>query len=208
MQAHPGKHLVIPESSLPARLAFSRRPMNDDEYYEFCMANPDLAFERTAEGEIVIVPPAGGESSYQSGDANRQLANWAVRSRRGKTFDSSAEFILPTGAALSPDAAWVSNRRIMRLSKDQRRKFLPLAPEFIIEVMSPSDRLNDAKKKMEEWMRGGVELGWLIEADRKTLYIYRAGQPEPEKRTGIKKLKGEGPVAGFELDLTKIWAGL
>jgi Uma2 family endonuclease len=182
--------------------------MSDGQYYEFCIANPNLRFERTAEGEIIIVPPAGWESSYQSGDAHRQLANWAIRNRRGVASDSSGQFILPTGAALSPDAAWVSNRRRMRVSKDQRRKFPPLAPEFIIEVMSPSDRLKEAKKKMEEWMRGGVELGWLIEADRKTVYIYRAGQPEPEKRADVKKLKGEGPVAGFELDLTKIWTGL
>ena len=208
MQAHPGAHLIIPDDRLPARLAFPRRPMSDDEFYEFCTANPDFAFERTAEGEIIIVPPAGWESSYQSGDAYRQLANWAISDRRGKASDSSSEFVLPTGAALSPDAAWVSDRRRMRLSKDQRRKFPPVTPEFIIEVMSPSDRLKDAKKKMEEWMRGGVELGWLIQADRKTVYIYRAGQPEPEKRTGIKKLKGEGPMAGFELDLTDIWAGL
>ncbi|HEY6341298.1 MAG TPA: Uma2 family endonuclease [Bryobacteraceae bacterium] len=208
MQAHPGRHLVIPESRLPAKLAFPRRPMSDDEFYQFCMANPKLRFERTAEGEIIIVPPAGWESSYQSGDAFGQLRDWAKKNRRGVASDSSGEFVLPTGAALSPDAAWVSNRRSMRLSKDQRRKFPPLAPEFIIELMSPSDRLKDAKKKMEEWMRGGVELGWLIQADRKTVYIYRAGQPEPEKRTGIKKLKGEGPVAGFEMDLTDIWAGL
>jgi Uma2 family endonuclease len=208
MQAHPGKHLVLPEGWLPAKLAFAGCPMSDEEYYQFCVANPSARFERTAEGEIIIVPPAGWESSYQSGDAFGRLRDWARRNRRGVASDSSSEFILPTGAALSPDAAWVSNRRRMRLSKDQRRKFPPVTPEFIIEVMSPSDRLKDTKKKMEEWMRGGVDLGWLIQADRKTVYIYRAGQPEPEKRTGIKKLKGEGPVAGFELDLTDIWAGL
>lgn len=208
MQAHPGTRVLIPYDRLPARLAFLRRPMSDDEFYKFCTANPDFAFERTAGGEIIIVPPAGWESSYRSRDASGQLGAWAKRNRQGVASDSSSEFVLPTGAALSPDAAWVSNRRRMRLSKDQRRKFPPVTPEFIIEVMSPSDRLKDAKKKMEEWMRGGVELGWLIDADRKTVYIYRAGQPEPEKRTGIKKLKGEGPVAGFELDLTDIWAGL
>jgi Uma2 family endonuclease len=208
MQAHPGKNLVIPESRLPARLAFPRRPMSDDEFYEFCMANPDVRLERTAEGEIIIVPPAGLESGFQSGDAFGELRAWARRNRRGKAVDATAGFVLPDGATLSPDAAWISNGRIKRLSKDQRRRFAPLAPEFIIEVSSPSDRLKDVKKKMETWMRGGVDLGWLIQADRKTVYIYRAGQPEPEKRTGIKKLKGEGPVAGFELDLTDIWAGL
>jgi Uma2 family endonuclease len=182
--------------------------MNDDEYYEFCMANPNTRFERTAEGEIVIVPPAGGESSYQSGESQGELRQWAKRDGRGKAFESSVEFILPTRAAFSPDAAWVSNARLARLSKEQRRKFLPICPEFVIEIMSPSDRLRDAKEKMKEWMRGGVELGWLIQPDRETIYIYRAGQTEPEKRTGITKLAGEGPVNGFELDLTDIWAGL
>jgi Uma2 family endonuclease len=208
MQAHPEAHLIIPENRLPVRLVFPRRRMSDDEYFKFCMNNGDLWIKRTAKGAIMILPSTGFETSYRTGEASGQLTTWAQRDGRGKGFGSSSHFILATGAALSPDAAWVSNRRIMQLSKDQRRKFPPLAPEFIIEVMSPRDRLTDAKKKMEEWMRGGVELGWLIEADRKTVYIYRAGQPGPEKRTGIKKLEGEGPVAGFELDLTNIWAGL
>jgi Uma2 family endonuclease len=208
MQAHPGTRLIIPYDRLPAKLTFPRRPMSDNEYFKFCTTNRDLWLERTAEGEIVVLPPAGFETSYRTGEASGQLATWAKQDQRGKGFGSSSHYILPTGAALSPDAAWVSNRRITQLSKDQRRKFPPVTPEFIIEVMSPSDRLTDAKEKMEEWMRGGVELGWLIQADRKTVYIYRAGQPEPEKRTGIKKLKGEGPVAGFELDLTDICAGL
>lgn len=202
-------HVDLPERVLPAKLILDReRPMTDDEYYEFCMANPNTRFERTAEGEIIIVPPAGWESSYQSGEAFSQLAVWAKQNRRGKASDSSSEFILPTGVALSPDAAWVSNRRSIKLSKDQRRKFPPICPEFIIEVMSPSDRLKNAKKKMEQWMSGGAELGWLIQPDRETVYIYRTGKMEPEKKTGITKLAGEGPVAGFELDLRLIWAGL
>ena len=182
--------------------------MSDDEYYAFCMANPDVRFERTSQGEIIIVPPAGGESDYQSADLVIQLGAWAKRDRRGKTFGSSAEFILPTTAALSPDAAWVSNARLSTLSKEQRRKFLAVCPEFIVEVMSPSDRLKPAMEKMQEWMRAGVELAWLLDADAQTVYIYRAGNTEPDQRTGIPRLSGEGPVAGFELDLTDIWAGL
>src|SRR5215472_15505693 len=94
-------------------------------------ANPNTRFERTAEGEIVIVPPAGGESSYQSGESQAELRQWAKRDGGGKAFESSVEFILPTGAAFSPDAAWVSNARLVRLSKEQRRKFLPICPEFV-----------------------------------------------------------------------------
>ena len=194
--------MVSPELRRPSRL------LDDDEYFEFCVAHPDQRFERTAAGEVIVVPPPGGESSYQSGEAFRQLANWAVRNRRGRAFDADAQFILPTRAGRSPDASWVSTLRIARLSREQRRKFPPVCPEFVIEVMSPSDRLPKAKKKMEEYMLAGVDLGWLIHADRRTVYIYRAGQKSPETRAGILELAGEGPVAGFKLNVRPIWAGL
>src|SRR5580658_6410957 len=140
--------VVLPEQALPAKLTLNPElRMSDDDYFEFCMANPNASFERTAQGEIVIVPPAGIESSYRSGDVASQLIAWAKRDGRGRAFDASAEFILPTGAALSPDAAWVSNARISGLSKQQRRKFPPVCPEFVVEVMSPSDRLKSAMKK-------------------------------------------------------------
>jgi Uma2 family endonuclease len=201
--------VVLPEQALPAKLELNPEfRMSDDEYFDFCMANPDVRFERTARGEIIIVPPAGGESDYQNADVIMQLGVWARRDGRGKAFGATTEFILPTGAALSPDAAWVSNARLSTLSKSQLRKFLRLTPEFVVEVMSPSDRLKPAMEKMQEWMRGSVEFGWLIDGDSQSVYIFRAGESEAEKRTGIATLSGEGPVAGFELDLTDIWAGL
>jgi Uma2 family endonuclease len=201
--------VTLPVEALPATLRLNpEHEMSDDEYYEFCMANPDVWFERTAEGEIVIVPPVGLEASYQATDAAVQLYAWAKRDGRGRGCGPTVELILPTGAAYSPDAAWVSNERLGRLTKEQKRKSPPLCPEFVVEVMSPSHRLKDAQKKMREWMRAGVGLGWLIHADDRTVYIYRAGQHEPERRAGIDRLAAEGPVAGFELDLTDIWAGL
>jgi Uma2 family endonuclease len=201
--------VVLPEQALPAKLILNPElRMSDDEYYEFCMANPNVKFERTAQGEIVIVPPAGAESDYRNADVIVKLGEWAKRDGRGKVFGASTEFILPTGAALSPDAAWVSTSRLSKLSKDQLRKFPRLIPEFVVEVMSPSDRLRPAMEKMAEWIRGGVELAWLILGDEQVVYIYRAGQSEAEKRTNIATLSGEGAVAGFELDLTDIWAGL
>jgi Uma2 family endonuclease len=201
--------VTLPEAALPAKLTLNPDlRMSDDEYYAFCVANPDARFERTAEGEIVIVPPAGGESDYRNADIIVQLGHWAKRDGRGKAFGASVEFILPTGAALSPDAAWVSNERLAKLSKEQRRKFPPVCPEFIVEVMSPSDRLNAAQAKMQEWLRAGVGLGWLIDGDEKSVYVYRAGQAGTEKLTDLTRIAGEGPVAGFELDLTDIWAGL
>jgi Uma2 family endonuclease len=201
--------VVLPEQALPATLILNpEMRMNDDEYYDFCMANPDVRFERTALGEIIIVPPVGGESDYRNMEVSSQLAVWAKRDGRGKAFGPTVEFILPSGAAYSPDAAWVSNQRLAKLTKEQRRKFLRLCPAFVVEVMSPSDRLKAAKSKLKDWMANGVQLGWLIDGDDRTVYIYRAGQEAAETRAGIAKLQGEGPVAGFELDLTEIWAGL
>ncbi len=201
--------VVLPEQALPAKLILNPElRMNDDGYYEFCMANANVRFERTAQGEIIIVPPVGGESDFQSVEVIGQLRDWAKRDGRGRAFGTSVGFILPTGAAYSPDAAWVSNARLAQLTKQQRRKFPRLCPEFVVEVMSPSDRLKTAQEKMRDWMANGVQLGWLIDGDNQTVYIYRAGQGDPETRTGVPKLSGEGPVAGFELDLADIWAGL
>lgn len=201
--------LVLPEITTPAKLILGpSQAMNDDAYYKFCTANPDLRIERSPQGEIIIVPPAGGESDYRSTDAAAQLVYWANKDGRGKAFGSSVEFILPSGAGYSPDAAWLSNKRLAKLTKQQRRKFLPVCPEFVIEVMSPSDRLKASKDKMLAWLAEGVELAWLIDGDHETVYIYRAGSQKPEKRTGIARLSGEGPVAGFVLDLRAIWAGL
>jgi Uma2 family endonuclease len=201
--------VVLPEEALPAKLILNPDlRMNDDEYYDFCMANPDVGFERTAQGEIIIVPPAGGESDYRNADLLIQLGIWTKRDGRGKAFGPSVEFFLPTGAAYSPDAAWVSNERLARLTKEQKRKFPRLCPEFVAELMSPSDRLKTAQNKMADWMANGVELSWLIDGDKQTVYIYRAGRSDAEKRTGILKLSGEGPLAEFELDLTESWIGL
>jgi Uma2 family endonuclease len=136
------------------------------------------------------------------------LREWARRDKRGKAFGSTAEYILPSGAAYSPDASWVSNERLATLSKQEKRKFPRVVPEFIVEVMSPSDRLKAAKAKMSDWMADGVELGWLIDGDNRTVYIYRAGQNEPEVSTGASKLNGDGPIQGFQVDLKEIWEGL
>jgi len=122
--------VVLPDEALPAMLKLNSdvRIMDDDEFYEFCMSNPDLRLERTEQGEIIIVPPAGYESDYQSNDIARQLSNWAKKDGRGKVSGSSAEFILPTGAALSPDTAWVSNGRLATLLEGATSQILADLP--------------------------------------------------------------------------------
>jgi Uma2 family endonuclease len=198
--------VILPEQAFPAKLMLNPElTMDDDAYFDFCAANPNVRFERNEQGEIIIVPPAGFESDRRNAQLVRQLGDWAEMDGRGVSFSSSTEFILPTGAALSPDAGWISNVRLSSFSMEEQRRFLPVAPEFVAEVMSPSDRLPSAQEKMQAWIRGGVQLAWLIDGDRKTVYIYRAGG-ELETRSSISSLIADGPIAGFELDLTKLWS--
>jgi len=199
--------VALPEHETVRLLFDSDQMLSHKEYLAFCRANPDLRIERTAEGEIVIVPPAGGEGSYRSGKAFAQLDRWAERDGCGAAFDCSVEFLLADGSALSPDASWVSNEALARLTRSQRREFLRLCPEFVIEVMSPSDRLKPAQAKMEVWIANGVQLGWLIDGDHESVYVYRPDRP-PKTLRGIKELAGAGPVAGFVLKLQAIWKGL
>jgi Uma2 family endonuclease len=182
-------------------------PMDNDVFYEFCMANSDLRIEREANGEIIIMPPTGGETGFRNGDLMTQLGVWSKADGRGRAFDSNTEFFLPDGSAFAPDASWVSKERLAALSKEDRRRFVPLCPEFIVELTSPTDRLSRVMAKMKAWMANGAELAWLIDADNRVVYVYRPGN-EPVRLTGLDAIDGEEPVTGFRLDLTDIWEGL
>jgi Uma2 family endonuclease len=181
--------------------------MTDDEYFQFCQINQDLRIERTAQGDLLIMPLAGAESSFRNNELSAELRDWARKDARGRAFDSSVEYILPSGAAYSPDASWVLQSRVNALTKEQKRTFPPLCPDFVVELMSPSDRLSKAKVKMQEWIANGVQLGWLLDPDHRTVYIYRPAG-ESEQLVNPERLVGEGPVAGFILELANIWAGL
>ena len=200
--------VTLPEEQpqLRLRTACGGR-FSHDAFAEFCSANPDLRLELNSEGEIIVMPPAGGESSGRSFDVDLQLGGWAKRDGSGRGFDSSAGFVLSDGSILSPDAAWVSFAALRALLPKQRRGFLPLCPEFVIEILSPSDRRTAAKQKMQTWIANGVKLGWLIDADARTVYVYRPNRP-PRTRRGITELAGEGPMDGFKLDLREIWRGI
>lgn len=183
------------------------RPLNDDEFFDFCMKNADLRIERLANGEIVIMPPAGLESGYRNNEISAQLRNWARADGRGLTFDSNTEFILASGAAFAPDASWILETRLARFTKEEKQRFGRICPDFVIELRSPSDRLPSLKAKMEEWIRNGAALGWLIDADKRTVFIYRAGKPVLEVRDA-RAIEGEAPVEGFRLNLEAVWQGL
>jgi len=171
------------------------------------MKNPDLHIERRSNGEIVIMPPAGMETGYRNSEVSAQLRDWAKKDGRGVAFDSSAEFILPSGAAFAPDASWVLKSRLASLTKAEKELFGRLCPDFVIELKSPSDRLRSLKSKMDEWIANGARLGWLIVPEKRTVYIYRPGTP-PEELSAIDFVAGEGPVTGFRLELADIWDGL
>ena len=199
--------IELPELEAPTKILFGGgHRFSHEAFWTFCVANPHLRTELNANGEIVIVPPAGFESSYQSLDVARQLGNWARTDKRGKASDSSGGFTLPSGAVYAPDAAWVSNARLQNFTRAQRQKFVALAPDFVVEVMSPSDRLASVKAKMQEWIDGGTTLAWLIDARRRRVIVYRPGMA-PETLDGRNVLAGEGPVAGFILELGGIWEG-
>jgi Uma2 family endonuclease len=200
--------VAIPKDATSVKLSYDAGDEPSEQaYLAFCRANPDLRVERNAKGEILIVPPAGSESSNRSLKVAMRLGRWAEADGRGEVFDSSAQFMLPDGSALSPDAAWVSHESLRRFSKQERRGFLHLCPELVIEVMSPSDRLKDAKAKMEQWIANGAHLAWLIDGDGETVYVYRKNHAMKVHR-GVAQLAGQGPVEGFVLKLGAIWKGL
>jgi Uma2 family endonuclease len=198
--------LLVEELERPVAIQWERG-MTDDEYFEFCAENRDLRIERSAEGDILIMPPVGGESSFRNSELSAELRIWARKDGRGRAFDSSVEYFLPSGAAYSPDASWVLRSRLDKLTRDEKRKFPRLCPDFVIELMSPSDRLSKLKAKMREWMENGAQLGWLLDPDHRTAYIHRPDR-ETEQVVNPERLAGESPVAGFVLELSDIWAEL
>ena len=178
--------------------------MTDDEFLGFCLENKDLRIERNSNLKIIIMSPDNASSSYSSGAVFGQLYTWNIQSNRGIVFDSSVGFTLPDRSVLSPDASWLSFDKWSTLSEDDKNKFAPVCPEFVIEVRSKSDSLSELQLKMKNWINNGAELAWLIDPRDEVSFIYSAGHAE-EKIEGLdKKLYGKGSVAGFELDLSKI----
>lgn len=178
--------------------------MDDEQFFHFCSVNRDLRIERTAEGEIEIMPPTGWETGRRNMAIAGQLWAWALRDGTGVATDSSAGFNLPNGATRAPDAAWVRRERLAGLTTEQKERFLPLCPDFVVELRSPSDGLDALREKMEEYMENGARLGWLLDAPEKRCYVYRPGR-ETELLEEPATLSAEPELAGFTLDLAPIW---
>ncbi len=188
-------------------LEIDLRPLSDlteGDFLALCAANPELRLERTAEGDVVIMSPEGGESGFRNYDIGGQLYVWATADGHGAGFGPSTGFRLPNGATRSPDAAWVRRERLAALSPAEKRLFLPLCPDFVVELRSPTDRARDLRDKMEEYVANGARLGWLIDPERGVVSVYRPGQPvEDLQRPDCVDASPELP--GFVLDLSRVW---
>ncbi len=178
--------------------------MTDAEFLRFCAANEPMRFERDANGEIIVMSPAGIEGSGIESDVYYELSTWAHRDGRGKAYGPTAGFKLPDTSVRAADAAWVSWRRLNSISREQREGFGPICPEFVIEVRSKTDRMPPLQFKMEQWIANGAEVAWLVDPIDRAVTVYRPGA-EPEEHANPSSVQGTGPIAGFELVLQRVW---
>jgi Uma2 family endonuclease len=179
--------------------------LSDEQFYQLCLRNPDLRFERSATGELIIMSPTGSDTSENNFSLYLALGNWNLKTKLGHCFESNGGFTLPNGAVRVPDMSWIRNDRYEALSKADRARFAPICPDFVMELMSPSDDLKVVQAKMREYIANGAQLGWLINPEAKQVEIYRPGQ-EMELLEAPQTLSGEDVLPGFELDLAFIWA--
>jgi Uma2 family endonuclease len=178
--------------------------ITDEQFEQLCAQNRDTKFELTSQGELIVMSPTGSESGRQNGDLFGQIWYWNRQTKLGIVFDSSTGFTLPNDAKRSPDVSWIKKSRWDELTTKQKRKFAPLAPDFVIELLSPNDRLSDVQSKMTEYQACGVKLGWLIYPDEKRVEIYRVGR-ETEVLLEPKNLSGEDLMPKLTVDLQEIF---
>ncbi|MGL6284255.1 MAG: Uma2 family endonuclease [Microcoleaceae cyanobacterium] len=178
--------------------------LTDEQFYQLCQENDGLNFEKTANGELIIMSPMGGITGKFNADLNYQLIGWNRQYQLGEVFDSNTGFKLPNGSDRSPDVAWVKKERWQALTREEQEKFVPLCPDFVIELMSPSDNLEKTQLKMTEYINNGCQLGWLINRKKSQVEIYRPGI-DIEILEQPAEMSGESVLPGFILDLEFIW---
>jgi len=187
---------------LPRAIALQ---VTQEQFELLSAANRDLKLERTANGELIVNPPTGGESGKRNLSISTQLGNWVeAHEALGEGFDSSTGFRLPNGADRSPDASWVRRDRWESLTPEQRKGFVPLCPDFVIELRSESDSLAKLQSKMREYIANGARLGWLIDPQHKQVEIYRAGK-DVDILEHPTELSGEAVLPGFVLTFKRVW---
>jgi Uma2 family endonuclease len=192
-------------SELP--LVLRLRPvidLTDDQFLALSALNRELRMERDAEGGLLLMPPTGGESSASNMSISGQLYVWARRDGTGTAFDSSGGFKLPNRALRSPDASWMPNSRLDRFTREQRKKFIPACPDFIIELRSPSDTMADLHAKLREYIANGARLGWLLDPETRRVFVYRPDAPV-EQLDDPATVEGDPVLPGFVLNLREVW---
>jgi len=180
--------------------------VSDQQFFELCQLNRDLRIERTSQGDLVIMPPTGGETGRTNFELTGLFGHWVHADGSGVGFDSSTGFTLPNGATRSPDLAWVRRERWKALTPEQRRQFPPLCPDFVLELRSPSDALATVQAKMQEYLDNGAQLGWLIDPIEKKVYTYRPQTPVA-CLDNPQTISGDPVLPGFVLELGRVWNG-
>lgn len=179
--------------------------MTSDQFFEFCQINSELQIERNKKGELIIMSPTGSETGNKEGNIFGPLWVWSKQDKTGLTFTSSTGFTLSTGAERSPDASWIKLERWNALSAEQRKKFAPICPDFVVELRSLSDNLKPLKEKMLEYQsEPGFQLGWLIDPQNRRVYIYLPNQEE-QILENPETVSGEPVLPGFVLNMSEIW---
>lgn len=197
--------LLIQSEQIPITVNFPFiAQMTTQQFYEFCLANRYLRIERTATGEVVVMPPAFSDTGHRNLKIAQQIANWAEKDGTGEAFDSSAGFTLSNSAIRSPDASWIKSERWNALTDEQKASFAPICPDFVIELKSASDRLSTLQSKMQEYIDNGAILGLLIDRKAKTVHLYRP-QQAPQILENPVEVQGDPELPGFTLKMSKIW---
>ena len=177
--------------------------LTDDQFLRLCSDNRDFRIEMSAQGELVIMPPAGSKTGRRNFIIVQRLANWSEQDGTGVGFGADTGFTLPNSSKRGPDAAWMSRERWNRIPEEQQEKLAPVCPDFVIELRSPSDRLSDVQAKMEEYIANGARLGWLLDPFDNCVTIYRPGQP-PERIEKPTVVHGDPVLPGFHFDFREI----
>lgn len=196
-------HQNSPLNSLVLHWPPSIHLMND-QFFDFCQVNKELRIELTAQGDCEIMAPTGGSTSWRNSRLITQLSVWADLEGSGVVFDSSGGFVLPNGAIRSPDVSWVKRTRLLTLTEIQKQRFLPLCPDFVIELRSPSDSMKNLQDKMQEYSENGASLGWLIDPEAQQVLVF---QPKTAILLLDKPqfLLADNLLTGFSLDMQKLW---
>jgi Uma2 family endonuclease len=197
--------IVTEYRPLILRLGSVLQKMSDHEFYEFCQLNPDWRIERTSQGDLVIIPPAGGTTGARNFTLIGLFSRWVEADGSGLGFDSSTGFTLPNGAKRSPDLAWVKRSRWEALSEEEREEFPPLCPDFVVELRSRSDDLATLKEKLQEYITNGAQLGWLIDPQESRVYVFRP-HAQVLCLESPKTVSGDPVLPGFICDVQRLWS--